>query len=209
MIARFKAVPLALVVVFLAAPAFADNAPAKGAKADASAAGGVRRDPQGIKGISPFWESLKKGDDAYVARDIDGAIAAYRDAITKEPQNALGHYRLGEAQLTKGDMKEADASWANALRFVGNDFTLKAKILMCIADLRERQSSYDDATDSWNQYSALAKEHTDAKTYPETATKRKEVIATWKKLVEDYGAVKERIAKRLKEADAKAAKDAK
>lgn len=211
MLARFKALPLALAVVFVAAPALADNKkPAKGDQADQKpAAGEVRRDPKGIKGISPFWESLKKGDDAFIARDIDGAIADYRDAITKEPQNALGHYRLGEAQLAKGDMKEAEASWGNALRFVGEDYTLKGKILFCIADLRERQKAYDDATDNWNNYEQLAKEHADATTYPDSAAKRKEVIATWKKLLVDYGAVKTRIEQRLKEADEKAKKNAK
>ncbi len=206
MLARFNAVPFALAVALLSAPALADDKPAKG---DKPAAGEVRRDPKGIKGISPFWESLKKGDDAFIARDIDAAITAYRDAITKEPQNALGHYRLGEAQLAKGNTQEADASWANALRFAGEDWTLKAKILFCIADLRERQKSYDDATDSWTQYETLAKEHTDAKTYPDSAAKRKQAIVTWKKLVEDYGAVKKRIEQRLKEADDKAKKNAK
>jgi cytochrome c-type biogenesis protein CcmH/NrfG len=209
MLARFAAIPLALAITSLSGVALAQKpAPAKGADA-APAADGVKRDPNGVKGISPFWEAIKKGDDAYVARDMDGAIAAYRDAITKEPQNALGHYRMGEVQLTKGDMKEADASWANALRFVGSDWTLKGKILACIADLRERQKSYDDANDSWTQYETLAKEHTDAKTYPDTAAKRKQAIATWKQLLEDYGAVKKRIEQRLKEADEKAQKNAK
>jgi tetratricopeptide (TPR) repeat protein len=109
----------------------------------------VRKDPKGVKGISPFWESLKKGDDLYVARDFDGAIAAYREAIAKEPQNALGHYRMGEAQLAKADLQEAEASWVAALRFVGGDLALKAKILFVLADLRERQKSHDDAKERW------------------------------------------------------------
>jgi len=96
--------------------------------AKAGADAGVRRDPQGIKGISPFWEALRRGDNSYVARDFDGAIAAYREAITAEPQNALGHYRAGEAQIEKGDLKEAEAAIASGLRFVGNDSMLKAKL---------------------------------------------------------------------------------
>ncbi len=207
---RWLVVPLGFSL--LALPSVAS---AQGAKSDKSAAnaasgsGEVRRDPQGIKGISPFWEALNKGDSAYVARDFDGAIAAYRDAITKEPHNAMGHYRMGEAQLAKGNTQEAEASWVNALNFVGSDASLKAKILFCLADLRERQKSYDDATDIWNKYEALAKESPKTKMYPESAEARKKAIETWKKMLSDYGAVKQRIAERLKEADEKAKKNAK
>src|SRR5437868_12331084 len=76
---------------------------------------GVRRDPKGIKGISPYMELILKGDHAYVARDFDGAIAAYREAIKTEPEKALAHYRVGAAQLAKGDQKEAEAAFVDGL----------------------------------------------------------------------------------------------
>ena len=126
MVARILA-PLTLACVLFVELASAQAKPAQGE---------VRRDPQGVKGISPFWESLKKGDDLYVARDFEGAIAAYRDAIAKSPQNPMGHYRMGEAQLAKGEIQEAEASWVSALRFVGKDLNLKAKVLFVLADLR-------------------------------------------------------------------------
>ena len=204
---------LPLVALSLALPVTAsaqdkDKAPAADKAATSGKSGGVRKDPQGIKGISPFWEALKKGDDLYVARDFDGAIGAYKDAITKEPQNPLGHYRIGEAHLAKNDTQEAEASWVAALRYVGADHVLKAKIMFVLADLRERQKSYDDATDRWSAYAQFAQAQPKAKAYPNTATNRKQRIDTWKKLLTDYSAVKERIANRLKEADEKAKKDA-
>jgi tetratricopeptide (TPR) repeat protein len=173
----------------------ADKAAAK------PSADGVRRDPKGIKGISPFWEALKKGDSAYGARDFDGAIAAYREAITAEPQNALGHYRAGEAQLAKGDLKEAEAAFMSGLRFVGNDSMLKAKLEFAMADLGERQKAYDDATAKWTEYETFTTAQPDAKGYPASATERKKVIETWKKVSADAADVKTRIEKRLKEAD--------
>jgi tetratricopeptide (TPR) repeat protein len=179
---------------------------ASGALADDKAAGkasdsGVRRDPKGIKGISPFWEALKKGDSAFVARDFDGAIAAYKEAITAEPQNALGHYRAGEAQIAKGDLKEAEAAFASGLRFVGNDPMLKAKLEFAVADLGERQKAYDDAIAKWTEYETFTTAQPDAKGYPASGTERKKVIATWKKVSADALEVKARIDKRLKEAD--------
>lgn len=214
---RWLAIPLGLSLLTLPSVASAQGGGSGQGKAgDKSAAQGnaaksgeVRRDPQGIKGISPFWEAIKKGDDSYVARDFDGAIAAYREAITKEPKNALGHYRMGEAQLAKGNTQEAEASWVSALRFAQRDPALKAKVLFVLADLRERQKSYDDAADIWNKYEALAKQSPKTKMYPESAQDRKKVIAAWQKLLTDYGVVKKRIAQRLKEADDKAKKNAK
>lgn len=191
---RFWVLPLVSLVLALPAAAKDDAGP--------------RKDPQGVKGISPFWEQIKKGDDLYVARDFDGAIAAYKEAITKEPQNALGHYRIGEAHLAKNDTQEAETSWVAALRFVGNDHPLKAKILFVLADLRERQKSFDDATDRWNAYAQFAQQQPAAKAFPKSAEDRKGKIAGWTKLVSDYAAVKKRIEARLKEADAKAKKDA-
>lgn len=161
----------------------------------------TKKDPQGLKGISPFWEQVKAGDNAYVARDFDGAIAAYQEALKAEPQNALGHYRKGEAHLAKGDAKEAEASWVAALRFVGQDAGLKAKILFVLADLRERQRALDDSKDSWTKYEQHAQQNPQAKTFPATAADRKQRAQAWAGLVEQYAAVKKRIEARLAEAE--------
>jgi tetratricopeptide (TPR) repeat protein len=183
-------------MLLLASGAFADD---KSTKKGGDT--GVRRDPRGIKGISPFWEALKKGDSAFIARDFDGAIAAYREAITAEPQNALGHYRAGEAQIAKGDLKEADAAFVSGLRFVGNDSMLKAKLEFAVADLRERQKTYDDASAKWTEYETFTNAQPDAKGYPASGTERKRVVEAWKKVSADAAEVKARIDKRLKEAD--------
>jgi len=168
-----------------------------------SAAAPVRRDPKGVKGISPFMEALKKGDNALLARDFDAAIAAYREAIGQAPQNALGHFRIGEAQLAKGDLPEAEAAFTQGLRFVAaSEAGLKAKLQFALADLRERQKSYDDATLKWTDYETFTTaEQKTAQGFPATATERKKVLETWKKVSADSADVKARIEKRLKEAD--------
>ena len=199
------------VVASLALPttSSAQGTAGQGAQPAPAQAGGVRRDPQGLKGISPFWESVKKGDDAYVARDYDGALAAYKDAISKEPQNALGHYRAGEVYLKKGDMNAAEEAWVAALRYVGRDYDLRAKIIFVLADLRERQQNLDDATQRWTEYEQFAQQATQTKTYPATAAERKKRIEAWKKMVADYAAVKKRVEQREKDADEKKRKEAK
>ena len=183
-----------------AAAAKSAATPGASAKPTASA---VKHDPRGIKGISPFTEALKMGDSALVARDFDRAIAAYREAIAKDPQNALGHYRIGEAQLAKGDLHEADEAFLSGLRFVpGSDFALKAKLQFAVADLRERQQAYDEAIAKWTEYEAVPPEQKDApKSSPATATERKKVIEAWKKLSADSVDVKARIQKGMAVAD--------
>src|SRR5262245_4117191 len=117
---------LFLGALFFAAPAAGQGQAKPEAKKTEA---GPRRDDKGIKGISPFGETVKKGDNADVARDFDGAISAYREAIQKQPQNPMGHYRIGEAHLAKGDDKEAEAAWVAGLRYVGKDHQLRTKLL--------------------------------------------------------------------------------
>jgi len=190
-----------------------EAAPPAAAPADKPAAqkasGEVRRDPKGIKGISPFWEALVKGDKAYVARDFEGAIAAFQEAIKLEPQNPLGHYRIGEAHLAKGNQKEAEESWGAALRFVRDNHKLRAKVLFVLADLRERQNSLDDATERWTEYEKFVTSQPESKGFAATPPERKKRITEWKQLSADAAEVKKRIEARLKEADEAARKSAK
>ena len=169
---------------------------------------GVRRDPKGVKGISPYLEQIGKGDRAYVARDFDGAIQSYREAIKMDPEKALGHSRVASAQFAKGDAKEAEAALVSGLRFVGKDGTLKAKLLFALADLRERQKNTDEALGRWKEYSKNAEEEKAAITYPASATERIARNEAWTKNVADSEEVKTRIAKRLKEADEASRKSA-
>jgi len=171
--------------------------------------GGVRRDPKGVTGISPFWEIIKKGDSAFVARDFDGALSAYREALAEEPQNPAGHYRIGQAQLVKGDLKEADLAYGAALRYAGTQHALKAKLLFVIADLAERRKAHDEALEAWNKYEAFIKDQPKAKGHLGTVTERKSRVTQYKKLAADSAAVKARIEKRFQEADERARKSAK
>ena len=177
--------------------AFAEPAAAK-----PIAASEQRRDPHGIKGISPFGEALKRGDGAMLTLDLEGALVAYREALSKEPENALAHYRLGEVQIMKGDLHEAEAAFSAGLRFVNPaNPALKAKLLFALADLRERQKAYDEASARWTEYESFTTGQRDAPVFPASGSERKRVIEAWKQLSADSAAVKARIEKGLKAAD--------
>jgi len=162
----------------------------------------VRRDPRGIKGISPFTEALKRGDAALLARDMEAAVVAYRDALAQEPENALAYYRIAEAQILKGDLKEAETALVAGLRaVVATNLSLKAKLLFALADLRERQKAYDEASAKWAEYEAFTTEQKDAQGFPASGAERKKVVEAWKKLSADSVEVKARIETGMKAAD--------
>ena len=132
------------VAMALAVLGFSVSAAAQNAEPAKAAQGGPRKDPKGIKGISPF----------------------------------------------------------------GQNASLKAKILFVLADVKERQRSWEEETNGWNAYEAHAKAAPTAKTYPQTPPDRKKRITDWKQLEVDSGAVKERIKVRLEEANKRGAADA-
>jgi hypothetical protein len=191
-------------------PAAASTAAPKPAAGAPAGSKGPLRDPANMKGISPYMEAVARGQNSYVARDFTGAVTAFQDAIKLDPQQMLGFYLLGEAQLEAGKPEEAEAAWTTGLSKKGAD-DLNAKLLFIVADLRERQKSWQAAKDAWAAYSAFCSSHPQAKGYPATAEERTKRIDQRMKDEKDYAAVKERIKKReeerTKEAEENAKKD--
>lgn len=163
-------------------------------------ASGERKDPNGVTGISPYVELLVKGHAALAAKDQAKAIELYKEAIAKEPEKALGFYFLGEAELASNKLEDADKTWQTALKFVGADDALRAKIMFVVADLRERQAKLDEAITAWKDYGTFVAAHPNSKGYAATATEREKVLETRKDMVAKYTKVKERIAQRIEEA---------
>lgn len=154
-------------------------------------------------------KALLDGDRAALARDFDGAIAKYRAVLAEDPRNALAHHRIGQAQAMKGDLTEAEQAYFAALRFSGTNDVLRAKVLFCIADLRERQHAYDAAVDAWTEYEKQGVTAPKATPHVATAAERKNRIAEWKKALAVAAEVKARIARRIQEVEDLARKNAK
>src|SRR6185295_8307948 len=74
-----------------------------------------RKDPENRKGISPYMELVVKGNAAFTARDIPGAIGVFQDAIKMKPDEMLAYYRLGEAELEAGKLDDAEKAWEAGL----------------------------------------------------------------------------------------------
>jgi tetratricopeptide (TPR) repeat protein len=165
----------------------------------ASSAVPLRFDP---RGKNPFGPKIMKGHAAYGARDFQGAIAAYKDAIKDDSADPFAHYFLGEAELAAGNIAEADASFAAGLRVVAAKDDLHAKLLFVVADLRERQGKWTDAKRAWDDYAQFLSAHPNVKGFAATATERNRVIDVHMDLEAKYAPVKQRIEQRIKETTA-------
>jgi tetratricopeptide (TPR) repeat protein len=169
-----------------------------GATKDAS---GVRRDPKGKKGISPFWEAIRRGDEAALARDFPKAQAAYQAAIELDPKNPLAHFRKGQALVRAGNLAEAETVYQDAMRLADKDTTIHAAALFVLADLKERQGQRDAAITAWKAYADYLKTESTAKGYPDTPADRDKRLKRYNELVVEGKAVRERIQLRVKELD--------
>jgi tetratricopeptide (TPR) repeat protein len=188
---------IGLLLLAIATPAVAsDPEPAV-----ANPAVSLRRDPNGRTGISPSWEAIKRGDEAYVAHNLDGALHEYQAAVEAHPQNPVAHYRLGCALIAKAEFKQAQESLDTALRFSKSDAVTAGKVLFVIADLKERQQDYPAALAAWKIYAAFATAHTEVKSFAASAASRQARVTAYMKLTEQSTQVKQRIAERLQAAE--------
>ncbi len=119
-------------------------------------------DPNNVTGLSEAVAIVHKGNEKYVARDIQGAIDAYRKAIAVAPKNPLGHYALGVALVTSGNPQEAELSFKKAIELGESQPATKARALFALADLRARQKKWVEAKAAWQAYADFVTKHADA-----------------------------------------------
>ena len=198
---------LALATLFTAALVLGDFS----ANAEPPKAAGkkeIRRDPENKRGISPYMELVVKGETAYVARDVTGAATAFQDAIKLDATKSLAFYRLGEVEREQGKLEDAEKTFELGLAKKGSDDT-KAKLLFVLADLQERLHRWQAAKDAWGAYLAHLEKNPKAKGFAASANERLKQIERRMKDEVDYGAVRERIARRIAENEREAIENAK
>jgi TolA-binding protein len=182
----------AAVVLACAAALSSAGVRADGAKGEARK---KADDQSAASSASPkYKDACAQGSAKYVARDMAGAIEAFRAAIEVDPKNPLAHYLLGEAQLAAGSLTDADAAWNRAaLESSDKDPALRAKILFVLADLRERQKKWDDARAAWQVYLDWIAKYPGAGAFPASAQSRQQVIDAMLKQDKSYEVVRQRI----------------
>jgi tetratricopeptide (TPR) repeat protein len=150
-------------------------------------------DPNNITGLSETVEIVSKGNEKFIAKDVQGAIDAYRRAIQLAPKNPLGHYMLGVGLLATGNAQEAEISFKQAVEVGESSPGVKARALFALADLKERQKKWEEAKAAWQSYADYIAKHADAG-YSESASTKLQALDDMLKQDKSYDIVRERIA---------------
>lgn len=172
---RSRIFPAALVV---SAFALISISAASASASDSAEKSGSKKPTEGSAGltsVSPYQKIILKGQTAFVTGDVEGAIAAFREATQSDSEKLLGFYRLGEAQVASGKLDEALATLQAATEKKGsvND---QGKVLFLKADAIERQAKWQEAKDAWQAYSAFLVANPKAVGYAATAEDRIKLI---------------------------------
>ncbi|MCW5838185.1 MAG: tetratricopeptide repeat protein, partial [Labilithrix sp.] len=193
---RLFSVILAVAAPALAlAPLAASGEPKPAAQRAAPAASAERYDPDNVRAISEYMETLAKGNARFVAKEHTAAIDTYKRAIQLSPKNPLGHLLLAEAYLATGNLGEADAAIQQAYEADTKNATLRSHVLFLRADVFEREKKWDQAKLAWQAYTEhSAKLGADAGAYPQSGAERLKAIQKVMDLEKAYVVVRERIA---------------
>lgn len=198
----------------LALSLLATFAPLREAHAQEGEAKEIRRDPNGITGISPYMEAIAKGRGAFTSGDHAGAISAFDDAIAKDSERALAYLLKAQTQLDQGDLAAATATADQGNGKKGTEAE-QSKLVFLQAELRERnadapqndeaplptdkealekalQKIWDGVKEGWSAYSAFVAEHGGAPNYSASADDRKQQVDARVKREKDYGEVRGR-----------------
>jgi len=146
------------------------------------------------------WVAIQRGHRAFQARDFDTALAAYREAAMATPPLTIAHYFIGAAQRAKGSFDEAIESFRTASRLAGDsDPGLKAKALFNIAMTFEAKHDLASAREAWLEYKTWCTTHASIAGYPQIADERVATIDAVQALNQNYEAVRQRIADRVRQ----------
>lgn len=148
---------------------------------------------------TPYQAAVTRGAAAMHDRGYDAAATAFREAARLDPHAAAPHLYLGDVAIAQGNAMNALTAYREALRVAtaeGNDAD-RGRALLAIAALQETQSRWGDARAAWQEYVTFADAHA-AVTYAATGRDRVEVMGRRDTLAQQYEAVRQRIAERLR-----------
>ncbi len=113
-------------------------------------------DPEGVVGLAPERALIREGDIAFIAKDFKGAQAAYQSAIKRAPRKPQAHLRMAQLHLHQGDLSAAEEVLVTVKHLASGQSRAQAQTRLLLAMLRERQELYQQASQGWKDYAALA-----------------------------------------------------
>ena len=177
---------LALLLTLTALPALA------AAQAAAPAA------PTTPRGTPPYATQCANGLRLLMARDFDGALAAFRQATSIAGSDPIAFYYMGETQRVRGNLPDALEMFRTAARLAGTDARWQARAMQGIAETLERtEGKRNEARTAWTEYVRFVDQNQGVG-YPDLGRARIQALDAMRELDETYADVRERIATRAR-----------
>lgn len=152
-------------------------------------------------GTPPYATACESGLRLLVARDFDGALAAFRQAVQITGSEPRAFYYMGETQRVRGELTDALEMFRTAARLASasTDAGMQARALQGIAETLERmEGKRNDARTAWTEYMHFTDQQQGVG-FPDLARARIQALDTMRELDETYADVRERIATRIRE----------
>lgn len=145
---------LFLLALALTAPTFVLDASSARAQDDADEA-----EQAEAPSATPYWQAVRRGLDKTIARDLDGAVVEFREAIQLEPGLVEAHYYLGVALRLKSEQADALTSLdtARQLATAQNSIMWQVRVMNTRADLLEEMPGrLGEAREAWSELLGFA-----------------------------------------------------
>ena len=143
----------------------------------------------------PFHGKLARGHDLYKTGNYEGALSAYEQAKSDQPNDPIAYYFIGCALAKLGRFDNAIIALKTMATMAGTrERALHAKALFMVAVVEELQGKRENAKEAWQAYKSYAVTAGDITTFPATAESRLQAFEKVEKLDQEYKIVRERIA---------------
>jgi len=187
-----KTLTLALALVLAPTLVAAQNARSTPAPAAA---------PATPPGTPPYATATANGLRLLMARDFDGALAAFRQAVQIAGSDPTAFYYMGETQRVRGNLVDALEMFRTAARLASaaSDTRTQARALQGVAETLERtEGKRNEAGTAWTEYMRFADQNQGVG-FPDLARARIAALDAMRELDATYADVRERIAMRERE----------
>lgn len=151
------------------------------------------------RSASPFDQSLRRGSEAFLRREFDVAMTAFREAVQREPRSPIPWLRMASVSRARNEAATAMGNYREALRLAieGSAEADRARALVGIAELDEVQGLWREAIGAWGVVAEFADAHASV-TSAVAPRSRIEAIRRRETLAREYAPVRERIGERLR-----------
>jgi len=157
--------------------------------------------PATPRGTPPYATACANGLRLLMARDFDGALGAFRQAVQIAGSDPTAFYYMGETQRVRGNLVDALEMFRTAARLAsaGSDARMQARSLQGVAESLERtEGKRNEARTAWTEYMRFADQNQGVG-FPDLARARIQALDAMRELDETYADVRERIATRERE----------